>query len=393
MRGDSNKEKAESGVSTKTSLKDLLDQCKGRKYIVSIEHDYSVGREGFGDKGQFKAKALIQFYSGEKWLLYTTSSFRSDRFKGNEWDASNILEIDKKITSVYMVYADGLKQEEKIEFERYSKKCNNGNLYTPFTDIVSQEKIVDMIEERALENKSEGFIKTTKGNTFEDRVAKTLENKQNIEKWNKQSNNGGIHYPLFEKIAITIGLKQCIKTAKATSDKKEIGKLPTGGNPKTDVLLTVEYEGGKNEVFTFSCKRSESKNVTVHEYKADDFADVLNKDDEKLRNLLKGFQESGSLSEFGKENCKALEEVIKPYNLRLTEWVIGGFHGGGDPNTQWAKYLIVYTGSDETVKVIKTEDYCKNIISGDPGNFGTPFKWTYPSKKKGKSIQLKTKID
>lgn len=115
-------------------MKDLLDQCKSRKYIVSIEHDYSVGRAGFGDKGQFKAKALIQFYSGEKWLLYTSSSFRSDRFKGNEWDASNILEIDKKITSVYMVYADGLKQEEKLEFDRYSKKCNNGNLYTPFTE-------------------------------------------------------------------------------------------------------------------------------------------------------------------------------------------------------------------------------------------------------------------
>ena len=122
------------------------------------------------------------------------------------------------------------------------------------------------------------------------------------------------------------------------------------------MLLTVEYEGGKNEVFTFSCKRSESKNVTVHEYKADDFADVLNKDDEKLRNLLKGFQDSGSLSEFGKENCKALEEVIKPYNLRLTEWVIGGFHGGGDPNTQWAKYLIVYRKTAVKLPPFKVED-------------------------------------
>ena len=71
---------------------------------------------------------------------------------------------------------------------------------------------MNLIEERALENKSEGFIKTTKGNTFEDRVAKTLENKQNIEKWNKESNTGGLHYPLFEKIAMAIGLKQGIKT-------------------------------------------------------------------------------------------------------------------------------------------------------------------------------------
>lgn len=393
MNRESNKDKAESGVDTKKSLIDLLENCKNSGYISSVEHDYAIGRKGFGDKKQFKAKALIQFESGEKWLLYTTSSFRSDRFKGNEWDASNILEIDNKITSVYMVYADGLSQKENADFTRFSKKCCNGNLYTPFTDIVSQERIVGLIEEHALEDKNDGFAKSTKGNAFEVRVSTILENKVNIKKWNNESTSGGLHYPLFEKIAKAIDLKRCIQSAKATSDKRIIGTLPTGGNPKTDVLLKVEYKDGTKETFTFSCKRSNSKNVTVHEYKADDFADVLDINNSKLRILLNEFQDSGTLSDFGDENCQYLEDNIQPYIVPLTQWVIGGYNGGGDPDTQWARFLIIHNGSDETARVVKTEDYCNEIINDDPGNFGTPFKWTYPSKKKGKKIQLKTRID
>lgn len=393
MGGDSNKNKAENGVSAKSSLKYILDRCKNSGYIDDIKYDYAVGRVGYGDKEQFKAKALIKFSSGERWLIYTTTTFRSDRFKGNEWDAFNIKSIDKSITNTYMVYADGLNPKEELEFARYSVKCNNGNLYTPFTDIVSQETIVKLIEECALENQSKGYKKTVKGNDFEDRVAKTLEFKQNIDKWNDHNCNAvGSHYPLFERIALCIGLKKCIKSVNATSDKKSIGRLPSGGNPKTDVLMRVEYENGTTEVFTFSCKRSASKSVTVHEYKADDFADILDKDNDELRKFLNEFQCAGSLSKFGDDNCMLFEEAIHPYVTKLTEWVVGGFHGGGDPKTQWAKYLIIYRGSDETVEVIKTEDYCKKILSDDPGNFGTPFRWTYPSKKRGKCIQLKTKV-
>lgn len=391
MGGELNRDKAENGVSAKNSLKYLLDRCKECGYIDDVEYDYAVGRTGYGDKEQFKAKALISFFSGEKWLIYTTSTFRSDRFKGNEWDAYNIKSIDTDITNVYMVYADGLALKEESEFFRYSLKCNNGNLYTPFTDIVSQEAICKLIEECALEDKNEGYKKALKGNDFEDRVAKTLGFKQNLDKWNNSSCNSiGYHYPLFEKIALCIGLQKCIKSIDATSDKKIIGRLPSGGNPKTDVLMKVEYENGSNAVFTFSCKRSTSKSVTAHEYKANDFADTLDKDNKELRRLLNEFQCAGSLSEFGYENCVQFEKVIKPYVVILTEWVVGGFHGGGDPETQWAKYVIMYSEFDESIKVEKTEEYCESILKEDPGNFGTPFRWTYPSKKRGKSIQLKT---
>lgn len=37
------------------------------------------------------------------------------------------------------------------------------------------------------------------------------------------------------------------------------------------------------------------------------------------------------------------------------------------------------------------EDYC-DILLRSKKTFGTPFSWTYPSKKRGKSIQLKAKL-
>ena len=71
-------------------------------------------------------------------------------------------------------------------------------------------------------------------------------------------------------------------TISATSEKSIIGKLPSGGNPKTDVLVEVTNTDGNTAYFTISCKRSSDKVVSVHQYTADTFADVLNKDDESL---------------------------------------------------------------------------------------------------------------
>lgn len=74
-------------------------------------------------------------------------------------------------------------------------------------------------------------------------------------------------------------------------------------------------------------------------------------------------------------------------------WVLGGVGGGGNPNRQWANFILTYDNSDDTVRIHTLEEYYEILISnGTRGNFGTSFSWTYPSKKRGQSIQLKCKI-
>lgn len=179
----------------------------------------------------------------------------------------------------------------------------------------------------------------------------------------------------------------------ATSDKKIIGRLPSGGNPKTDVLVTVSHTDGSTEHFTISCKRSSDASVSVHQYNANTFADVLDKDNDQLRRLLLYFQKCGNLRDFGEENREALTKELKPYVEKLSLWVLGGQGGDGDPETQNAEYILTYDNNNGSALITRIEAYYRHLVEGGIiGHFGTPFSWTYPSKRRGQDIQLKCKI-
>ena len=74
-------------------------------------------------------------------------------------------------------------------------------------------------------------------------------------------------------------------------------------------------------------------------------------------------------------------------------WVLGGYGGEGDPVKQNAGYILVYDSNNGNESIKRVEEYYKHLVdSGVSGAFGTPFGWTYPSKRKGKDIQLKLKL-
>lgn len=58
---------------------------------------------------------------------------------------------------------------------------------------------------------------------------------------------------------------------------------------------------------------SNAKSVSVHQYTADAFADVLDPKNKILRVLLQKFQENGNLRDFGAENAELLKTELKPY--------------------------------------------------------------------------------
>lgn len=380
----SNADKQQHGQSAMNGLEAILNSSKDYKYLTSVIKTFRIGKKGYKNNTQFYTPFLIEFQDGLHWALFTTTSMRTDRIKGQQWDAINLKNSDPTIVKVYLVYPDACTEEN--DFIRQNEKYSSKYEYSAIDGVVSQTQIYNLIEEYALKDKNIGKIKHIQGNSFECRIADILSYSENLEKWKSNAPTlEGIHYDIFKVIVDYFKLdSKVISTIIATADKSKIGKLPSGGNPKTDVFVEVKNINGHIDYFTISCKRSSDKVVTVHQYTADTFADVLNPEDNVLRSLLQGFQAVGSMTAFGKKNCQLLQERLRPYNKRLALWVLGGVGGGGNPNRQWANFILTYDNSDDTVRIHTLEEYYEILISnGTRGNFGTSFSWTYPSKKRG----------
>ncbi len=395
MANLSNSEKARHGRSAHVGMEEILKRCVDAGYLAQVSKNYGIGKPGYKNDKQFYAPFLVVFMDESKWAIFTTTSMRTDRIKGQQWDALNLKELDPLITHVYLVYPDGLDQKELSEFIRQNSKYVNKEEFSIIEQIVSQDEISNMIEQYAIKDKSFGQIKDIQGNNFEARVASILNFDQNLNKWKYNDDSlVGMHFEIYKNIVDCFGLEKD-KTAKveATADKTIIGRLPSGGNPKTDVLVKVTDISNTITNYTISCKRSSEQSVSVHQYDADVFAEVIDKDNNKLRVLLETFQESGNLRDFGEENTKQLTIELEPYVKKLSLWVLGGQYGAGIPDTQIANYILTYDNNLGSTTIMRIEDYVDHLLSaGIVGHFGTPFSWTYPSKRKGKDIQLKCKI-
>lgn len=380
------------GQSSKEALKSVLELAKKLGYIKSVTLNYRIGKPGYSDKNQFKAPYMIEFGDATRWIIFATTSIR-DRVKEQYWEALNIKEIDPLIKAAYLVYPDSISEKERNTAEAKNRKIQTNAEYATLEGIVSQDAISNMIEAYALKNKSKGQKLDAKGNNFESRVAATLSNSQNLQKWQSESDTiEGVHFEMFLKILTCFNLdKKTVSKIDATCDKRIIGLLPSGGPAKTDVLVKVYSDKGI-AYFSISCKRSSLNSVSVHQYDADTFANVLDANNEELRALLNLFQEKGNRRDMGEENSRRLTEVIKPYNKALSLWALGGVGGAGDPKKQWANYILTYNNNDGSVSIHTLNDYYELLVSnGTSGMFGTLFGWTYQGKR-GTNIQLKCKI-
>lgn len=391
----SNADKAKHGKSAQYSLAGILQRCLENGYITKYEADYRIGKDNYNNDKQFYAPFMIFFDDLSKWALFTSTSMRTDRIKGQQLDAANLRNIDPSITHVYLIYPDSVSDNIKNGFIRQNNKYSNKDEYSAIDGVISQDMIYNYIESYAIRHKNQGQIKDIQGNNFESRVAAILSHKLNLNKWKNNDNTiEGMHYNLFRKIVECFELDPSeIKSIEATSDKNRIGRLPSGGNPKTDVLVTVYYNDDNTKNYTISCKRSSDNSVSIHQYNADSFADVLDKENTRLRELLNLFQERGNLRDFGEDNISRLTQELIPYTEKLALWALGGIGGDGNPEIQNAKYILIYDNNDNSSSIRSVEDYYKHLINeGITGHFGTLFSWTYPSKRKGQDIQLKCKI-
>ena len=102
----SNKAKSMHGSENQQELYNILLNCLDNGYISDVVKEFRAGSIHAVNQRQFYAPFMIQFSDRSRWIIYTTTSFRSDRVKEQLWDALNLKEIDTNITKAILVYSD-----------------------------------------------------------------------------------------------------------------------------------------------------------------------------------------------------------------------------------------------------------------------------------------------
>lgn len=424
----SNGQKAKAGQSTMSTLDKLLDQMISDNSDVTLQHHVAYGAEG-KDQKQFKADAQINFVKEHlAWLLECSTSVRSDRVKGKEFDIEHIKKILAQngiATKAYFVVPDSAKAKEVKSLDSFRQHIQKQDRVTYFDDALSIQAFRTLLENKLTENQQQGQRSNTLGTSAEELLCEAFNNEKNIVLWNNpndyitKSDTFGIFSSVLHKLAPTIG-KIRTSVAYRSGSNDEISKQLTRivdengksrGMPKTDVYINVTAENGDTNVFKVSVKKPSSvtkKKVTVHEGSVEqllsDLKDSISSDSkfndpnlfDKLSVALIDFQNCGSKKGMKPENVTFLNENLADLNHWLIDYCVFGINNPlQNKEVQQANALLSFNpqNGDCTVRTVAEEEQV--LIDGitNRSAFGTPFSWTYPSKKRGKKIQLKCTVN
>ena len=154
-----NGEKAKAGVNTSKELLELLNQLVNKFSKVTLHTPVEYGEKG-KDKKQFKANAQIDFTEEDlAWLIDVSSSFRSDRVKGKEFDIEHIKQIliNKGLDSeAYFVLPDNAKSKDVKELQKFEQHINKQDRVTYFDGAMLMNAFRNMLEQKVTEKMKQG---------------------------------------------------------------------------------------------------------------------------------------------------------------------------------------------------------------------------------------------
>ena len=390
-----NQIKNESGKQAKILVSEMLNNLKNELGInIEIKEGYSIGYPN--QEKQFKMDFLVQFtdFDNEQWLIKSTNSIR-ERIYGTEFFAQNIRLIDEKVKNIYVVVPDSISSAEMKKKRNYSVKIN-GTTYTSFlTDVLTVNELRQEIVEKASQNIAQGLRANVLGNDAETSIVNLLNDLKNKALWNDYQNAQqtvkSSTYKIYKEILEKIDLKEGFDKILEVTATNDIPLLSNRGKPKTDVSVTIKTNT-KELIRNISIKNTREKTVTIHEGSVSDLISALKlSESDPLSQALIHFEKVGSKKKLIAEHPnsdKILEENLKLYNRELIEFFIFGLHSSLVNDKIQMVDLIIFTNK---FAVWNRDDYIKHYIEeySGKGQFGTPFKWTYPSKKRGQKIQIK----
>ncbi len=389
---EDNSRKAQIGSFSNASLSDQLQYLLDKK-IISEFHSQKFGYPN-EKKDQFKCDYIVTLENGDKWILFSANSLTSDRLKTKQWDSYHIKALNEDVKNSYIVCPDTIQAQDKAyhDFMRYRKYIEMGEITSSVDDILLQSEFISLIEQQHLGTQYTGKKAAIIGNNFESLLIQILTNEQNLLRWKGNTLAVGWQYELFEKIVNKLDFNpEVVSNFSATTDIKSLpkyqyadGSFKRGGRPKTDLLLTVNYDDGSAEEFTFSCKSTSKKDIAVQQFPNKYLMELFNIQPTDTLQLLDDYLASGGPRNMDSTKAEQLTARLKPYAYSIAKWALGGQANDGSDRTQQAEFLITRYQHDNIEEIeIETIDECiaRSEKSGK-GNFGTIFGWTVTSKDK-----------
>ena len=407
--GEYQRRKNESGAKANETLESMLEDLKINTNLnISIEKNYVKGYLGM-DR-QFKMDYCIVFhdFDDKQWLLKSTNSIR-DRIYGTEFFAQNIRIIDshtKQVESIFVVVPDSMPEKEYANAKRYSTKIHSNKYKSFLTDIVTIGELRDLIINKCMTNTPQGIRANIIGKDAESRVAQLLVDENNWHLWNDyescRHNLKSDTYLLFKKIMTTIGATPCLNDKPSPNSivkieaTTNIPKLKGGGYPKTDVSFSITFENSNIQTHNITIKKTARKRVSIHEGDVADLIKALSLDpDNQLAHALSAFQKYGSKSKLEESTesylIAVLDKELPQYNVELVKFALFGVNSPRiTDKLQIADCILLLSNSTDSSFWLRDE-YMNYYLESfeSKGQFGTPFQWTYPSKKRGTRFQLK----
>ena len=243
----------------------------------------------------------------------------------------------------------------------------------------------------------EGSAVGKRGNKFEKDLVRILNEKENLESYKKEALTNDIYKLILNKIILKNNIKP--KEISKIDASDVIPKLNSGGNAKTDIFIKL-YKNDREYIETLSVKNSSKALVSCHQYTYKDFGRVLDIENKKLLKYFELFQQNPSYKAFEKSlpsgySVKEFTDFLTPLRKRFCEWVLRGMHD--DVNLNASDIQISNFFFYKKVNKFECFDYDlyinKLLYSPDiRKHYSVPFSWTYPSKRRGMSIQLKVPL-
>jgi len=399
-----------SGTEANKAVEAMLHELvKNIKLNISFKKGYAKGYPGM--EKQFKMDYSIVFhdFNDELWLLKTTSSIRSDRLHRAEFLAQNIWILETKednIDKIYVVVPDSISEEEFKSAQKYSEKIH-GNKYKSFlSDVITISKLRELILKKCMVDTSQGVLSNIIGKDAEKRVMQLLNEKSNWQLWNNfelcKHEEKSDSFPWFKIIMMGIGFKpsegyiESIDKIEKIEATDKIPILDGGGPPKTDVSFTIIFDNRDTLTHNITIKKTSKERVSVHEGQVADLITALGiESDDELAKALVAFQDCGSIKELNERGQNILVDVLceklPAYNRKLVEFAIFGMNNPRVIESIQVADCILFKSIPNADNFWLRDNYIEHYLQtySSKGQFGTPFQWTYPSGKRGKSIQLK----
>ncbi|MFY0603835.1 MAG: MspI family type II restriction endonuclease [Flavobacteriaceae bacterium] len=409
---ESNKNKVLSGQEITSFIVSQLKRLEEHGIIQSFEKNVKFKHIAYDYEDQFLANFVIKTIDGKRIIVRSSNSFRSDRAKIGFYDLDGILRLsnlsDNIISTIYLVSDEEL---QNSNFVSLREKFRNKEYYCPATHLFTLSEFVEFLQTYYEEKsslfediqtelnfdslKEAGSYYGIKGNKLENDISKLLNEKPFLRRFkeNKESSDYDVILDTILR-KYRLNKNDLIKIRSTNS----IPLLKNGGNPKTDIFIQMTTADGEVLSETISVKSTTKTKVSCHDYKVKDYIRVLGCENSKLENYLKLFQDHPSYSEFESNlpsgySIEDFSKLMKSKSRLMTEWCLKGEHDSEnliDSIKQISNFVLLNTKSG--LHFFEYDNYINYILKNSKLKFAVPFSWTYPSKQRGKRIQLKMPV-